>query len=117
MGSNDDTNEFVLISTEKLGKLLRNNYLLAKGLLAFEYLCSHSDRPMFLRVKGVCEVLEITEEQLEECVLKLWIKPVVYQQQMMYSLFDVVALTERLNRRKIQRYLAKLQKYSINTPS
>ena len=49
---NDQTKEYVLISVGKLEKLLRNNFLLSKGLLAFEYLCSHSDRPMFLRIKG-----------------------------------------------------------------
>lgn len=95
---NDQTKEYVLISVGKLEKLLRNNFLLSKGLLAFEYLCSHSDRPMFLRIKGVCEVLEITEEQLEACVLKQLIKPVVFQQQMMFSMYDVVFLSERLNR-------------------
>ena len=110
---NDQTKEYILISVGKLEKLLRNNFLLSKGLLAFEYLCSHSDRPMFLRIKGVCEVLEITEEQLEACVLKQLVKPVVFQQQMMFSMYDVVFLSERLNRRKIQRSMSKMQKFGI----
>lgn len=110
---NDQTKEYVLISVGKLEKLLRNNFLLSKCLLAFEHLCSYSDRPMFLRIKGVCEVLEITEEQLEACVLKQLIKPVVFQQQMMFSMYDVVFLSERLNRRKIQRSMSKMRKFGI----
>ncbi len=113
MENNPTPKEYVLIGTETLEKLLRNNFLLSKGLLAFEYLCNQSDRPMYLRIKGVCEAIGITAEQLEECVLKQWIKPKVFQQQMMFSMYDVVVLAERLNRRKIQRYLAKMPKYSI----
>ena len=111
--NNETSARYVLLEADRLETLVRTNYLLSKSLLAFEHLCSHSDRPMFLRIKGVCEVLEITEEQLEACVLKQLIKPVVFQQQMMFSMYDVVFLSERLNRRKIQRSMSKMQKFGI----
>ena len=111
--NNPNETKYLLIGEEEFERLLRSYYILGKGLLAFEYLCGHSDRPMFLRIKGVCEVLEITEEQLEACVLKQLIKPVVFQQQMMFSMYDVVFLSERLNRRKIQRSMSKMRKFGI----
>lgn len=104
---------YYLIESGLFEKLLKTHFMLAHTLLLFEHLCSHSDRPMFLRIKGVCEVLEITEEQLEACVLKQLVKPVVFQQQMMFSMYDVVFLSERLNRRKIQRSMSKMQKFGI----
>ena len=108
---NDQTKEYVLISVGKLEKLLRNNFLLSKGLLAFEYLCSHSDRPMFLSAEGVCEVLGITRDELDEHRLKRQIKAKVFQRQMMYSLYDLVLLAERLVRHKIRYRLSKAPRF------
>lgn len=104
---------YVLIDAERLETLMRRNYALGKSLLAFEYLCSHSDRPMYLTAQGVCEVLEITQEELDECRLKQLLKVKIYRKQMMYSLYDLVILAERLARRRLQYKLSKVPRYAI----
>ena len=41
-------------------KLLRTHFMLTQSTLLFEHLLSHSDRPMFLSARKVCEVLGLT---------------------------------------------------------
>ena len=48
--------------------LLRTHFLLTQSLLLFEHLLSHSDRPMFLSARKVCEVLGLDRHQLEQCL-------------------------------------------------
>lgn len=94
--NNPNETKYLLIGEEEFERLLRSYYILGKGLLAFEYLCGHSDRPMYLSAEGVCEVLGITRDELDEHRLKRQIKAKVFQRQMMYSLYDLVVLSERL---------------------
>lgn len=94
--NNPSETKYLLIGEEEFERLLRSYYILGKGLLAFEYLCGHSDRPMYLSAEGVCEVLGITRDELDEHRLKRQIKAKVFQRQMMYSLYDLVLLAERL---------------------
>lgn len=108
-----DPKKYVLIETQRLETLLRNDFVLAKTVLAFEYLCQHSDRPMYLRAEGVCEVLGITAEQLDECRIKRIIPAKVFQRQMMYNLYDLVTLAEKLNRRKLQRALSRIPEFRV----
>ena len=100
--NNPSETKYLLIGEEEFERLLRSYYILGKGLLAFEYLCGHSDRPMYLSAEGVCEVLGITRDELDEHRLKRQIKAKVFQRQMMYSLYDLVLLAERLVRHKIR---------------
>ena len=88
--NNPNETKYLLIGEEEFERLLRSYYILGKGLLAFEYLCGHSDRPMYLSAEGVCEVLGITRDELDEHRLKRQIKAKVFQRQMMYSLYDLV---------------------------
>ena len=83
--NNPSETKYLLIGEEEFERLLRSYYILGKGLLAFEYLCGHSDRPMYLSAEGVCEVLGITRDELDEHRLKRQIKAKVFQRQMMYS--------------------------------
>ena len=46
--NNPNETKYLLIGEEEFERLLRSYYILGKGLLAFEYLCGHSDRPMYL---------------------------------------------------------------------
>ena len=64
--NNPSETKYLLIGEEEFERLLRSYYILGKGLLAFEYLCGHSDRPMYLSAEGVCEVLGITRDELDE---------------------------------------------------
>lgn len=93
---------YVLIEAGRLEELIRQNYLLSKSVLAFEYLLGKSDRPMYLAVDGVLEVLGITDAELDECRIKRLIRVKVVQRQMLYNLFDLVILSERIRRRKLQ---------------
>lgn len=99
------------VGEELLEQLLRNYYILGKGLLIFEYLCGHRDRPMYPFAEGVCEVQGITRDELDENRLKRQIKAKVFQQQMMYSLYDLVLLAERLVRHKIRYRLSKAPRF------
>ena len=72
--NNEASARYVLLEAERLETLVRTNYLLSKSLLAFEHLCSHSDRPMYLTARGVCEVLGISETELDESRLKRLIR-------------------------------------------
>ena len=44
--NNPNETKYLLIGEEEFERLLRSYYILGKGLLAFECLCGHSDRPM-----------------------------------------------------------------------
>ena len=109
--NNPNETKYLLIGEEEFERLLRSYYILGKGLLAFEYLCGHSDRPMYLSAEGVCEVLGITRDELDEHRLKRQIKAKVFQRQMMYSLHDLVLLAERLVRHKIRYRLSKAPRF------
>ena len=61
---------------------------------------------MYLKVGSVLEVLGITEAELDECRLKRMIRVKVVQKQMLYNLYDLVMLSEKLRRRKLQRELS-----------
>ena len=92
--NNEASARYVLLEADRLETLVRTNYLLSKSLLAFEHLCSHSDRPMYLTARGVCEVLGISETELDESRLKRLIRAKVVQHRMMYDLYDLVQLAE-----------------------
>ena len=109
--NNPNETKYLLIGEEEFERLLRSYYILGKGLLAFEYLCGHSDRPMYLSAEGVCEVLGITRDELDEHRLKRQIKAKVFQRQMMYSLYDLVLLAERLVHHKIRYRLSKAPRF------
>ena len=51
--NNPNETKYLLIGEEEFERLLRSYYILGKGLLAFEYLCGHSDRPMYLSFQAV----------------------------------------------------------------
>lgn len=104
---------YVLIETEKLEELIRRNYLLSKSVLAFEYLLGKSDRPMYLPLNGVLEVLGITENELDDSRIKRLIRVKIVKRQMLYNLYDLVMLSERLQRRKLQRELGKVSQYKL----
>jgi hypothetical protein len=54
--NNPSETKYLLIGEEEFERLLRSYYILGKGLLAFEYLCGHSDRPMCAK----CSALRAT---------------------------------------------------------
>ena len=109
--NNETSARYVLLEAERLETLVRTNYLLSKSLLAFEHLCSHSDRPMYLTARGVCEVLGISETELDESRLKRLIRAKVVQHRMMYDLYDLVQRAERLCRRRLQRRLSHIPRF------
>ena len=48
--------KYYLVESGALEKLLRTHFMLTQSTLLFEHLLSHSDRPMFLSARKVCEV-------------------------------------------------------------
>ena len=67
-------NKYYLVEFGALEHLLRTHFLLTQSLLLFEHLLSHSDRPMFLSARKVCEVLGLDRHQLEQCRKKRMIR-------------------------------------------
>ena len=106
-------NKYYLVESGALEHLLRTHFLLTQSLLLFEHLLSHSDRPMFLSARKVCEVLGLDRNKLEQYRRKRIIKARAVNGQMMYSAYDLIALTEHLQRRKIQRILSATARFII----
>ena len=103
--------KYYLVESGALEKLLRTHFMLTQSTLLFEHLLSHSDRPMYLTARGVCEVLGISETELDESRLKRLIRAKVVQHRMMYDLYDLVQLAERLCRRRLQRRLSHIPRF------
>ena len=106
-------NKYYLVESGALEHLLRTHFLLTQSLLLFEHLLSHSDRPMFLSARKVCEALGLDRNKLEQYRRKRIIKARAVNGQMMYSAYDLIALTEHLQRRKIQRILSATARFVI----
>ena len=106
-------NKYYLVESGALEHLLRTHFLLTQSLLLFEHLLSHSDRPMFLSARKVCEALGLDRNKLEQYRRKRIIKARAVNGQMMYSAYDLIALTEHLQRRKIQRILSTVARFVI----
>lgn len=68
--------KYYLVESGALEKLLRTHFMLTQSTLLFEHLLSHSDRPMFLSARKVCEVLGLDRHQLEQCRKKRMIRAV-----------------------------------------
>ena len=105
--------KYYLVESGALEKLLRTHFMLTQSTLLFEHLLSHSDRPMFLSARKVCEVLGLDRNKLEQYRRKRIIKARAVNGQMMYSAYDLIALTEHLQRRKIQRILSATARFII----
>ena len=105
--------KYYLVESGALEKLLRTLFMLTQSTLLFEHLLSHSDRPMFLSARKVCEVLGLDRNKLEQYRRKRIIKARAVNGQMMYSAYDLIALTEHLQRRKIQRILSATARFII----
>ena len=96
-------NKYYLVESGALEHLLRTHFLLTQSLLLFEHLLSHSDRPMFLSARKVCEVLGLDRHQLEQCRKKRMIRARAVNGQMMYDTYELLALTELFYRRKLRK--------------
>ena len=104
---------YYLVEPMYFEKLLRTHFMLTQSTLLFEHLLSHSDRPMFLSARKVCEALGLDRNKLEQYRRKRIIKARAVNGQMMYSAYDLIALTEHLQRRKIQRILSATARFVI----
>ena len=56
---------YYLVESMYFEKLLRTHFMLTQSTLLFEHLLSHSDRPMFLSARKVCEVLGIDRPYMD----------------------------------------------------
>lgn len=104
---------YYLVDTKSFEELLRMHFKLSQSTLLFEHLCSQSDHPMFLSARKVCEALGLNRNKLEQYRRKRIIKARAVNGQMMYSAYDLIALMERLQRRKIQRILSATARFVI----
>ena len=104
---------YYLIESGLFEKLLKTHFMLAHTLLLFEHLCSHSDRPMFLSARKVCEVLGLDRHQLEQCRKKRMIRARAVNGQMMYDAYELIALTEHFYRRKLRKTLSRIPQFAV----
>jgi len=104
---------YVLIGIDRLEELLKTRFMMSQTVLLFEYLCSQSKYPMFLSAKSACEVLGLNPETLEQCRRKRTIRARVYGRQFLYNAYDLIALSCKLNQRKIQRVLRNIPRFIV----
>ena len=78
---------YYLVESMYFEKLLRTHFMLTQSTLLFEHLLSHSDRPMFLSARKVCEVLGMDRHQLEQCRKKRMIRARAVNGQMLYGAY------------------------------
>ena len=83
---------YYLVESMYFEKLLRTHFLLTQSLLLFEHLLSHSDRPMFLSARKVCEVLGMDRHQLEQCRKKRMIRARAVNGQMLYDAYELIEI-------------------------
>lgn len=102
-----------LVPSEQLERLIKTNFLLSKGLLLFEYLCSRNDEPLFLTAEAACEVLGIHPETLTRYRQKRLIRPKIYRRQFLYSAYDLLMLVYRINQRNLQNALRRTPRIVI----
>ena len=102
-----------LVPPEKLGRLLKTNFLLSKGLLLFEYLCSQNDEHLFLQAHAAREALHIRPETLTRYRQKRLIRPKIYRRQFLYSAYDLLMLVYRINQRNLQNALRRTPRIVI----
>ena len=112
MSSQPPERTYYLVETGTFESLLRTHFALIQSTLLFEHLCSQSDRPMFLSSDKVCEVLGWNALHWNNIGVRI-IKARSVNGQMMYSAYDLITLTERLQRRKIQRMLSAAVRFAI----
>ena len=106
-------NKYYLVESGALEHLLRTHFLLTQSLLLFEHLLSHSDRPMFLSARKVCEVLGLDRHQLEQCRKKRMIRARTVNGQMLYDTYELLALTELFYRRKLRKTLSRIPQFTV----
>ena len=102
-----------LVPSEQLERLIKTNFLLSKGLLLFEYLCSRIDEPLFLTADAACEVLGILPETLTRFRQKRRIRPPIYRKQFLYNAYDLLMLVYRINQRNLQNALRRTPRIVI----
>ena len=107
--NNPNETKYLLIGEEEFERLLRSYYILS-NMVRDEGEQEDISKNV-LSAEGVCEVLGITRDELDEHRLKRQIKAKVFQRQMMYSLYDLVLLAERLVRHKIRYRLSKAPRF------
>ena len=108
MSDNTTERTYCLVESGIFERLLKTYFMQAQSLLLFEHLLGQSDRPMFLSARKVCEALGLDRNKLEQYRRKRIIKARAVNGQMMYSAYDLIALTESLYRRRLHRTLSRL---------
>ena len=103
MSDNTTERTYCLVESGIFERLLKTYFMQAQSLLLFEHLLGHSDRPM----------IHSDRNKLEQYRRKRIIKARAVNGQMMYSAYDLIALTEHLQRRKIQRILSATARFII----
>ena len=66
MSDNTTERTYCLVESGIFERLLKTYFMQAQSLLLFEHLLGHSDRPMFLSARKVCEVLGLDRNKLEQ---------------------------------------------------
>ena len=105
--------KYYLVESGALEKLLRTHFMLTQSTLLFEHLLSHSDRPMFLSARKVCEALGLDRNKLEQYRRKRIIKARAVNGQMMYDTYELLELTELFYRRKLRKTLSRIPQFTV----
>ena len=113
MSDNTTERTYCLVESGIFERLLKTYFMQAQSLLLFEHLLGHSDRPMFLSARKVCEVLGMDCHQLEQCRKKRMIRARAVNGQMFYDAYELIALTEHFYRRKLRKTLSRIPQFTV----
>ena len=113
MSDNTTERTYCLVESGIFERLLKTYFMQAQSLLLFEHLLGHSDRPMFLSARKVCEVLGLDRNKLEQYRRKRIIKARAVNGQMMYDTYELLALTELFYRRKLRKTLSRIPQFTV----
>lgn len=113
MNDSTKTPTHALVGLAELELLASNYFFLNQGFRLFEYLLSQSDYPLYLSATSACEILGLKAETLEMCRKRRLIRPRIYQRQFLYSAYDLLALSCKLNRKRLRRQLEKVLKVVV----
>lgn len=101
--------EYVMIKREAIAQLMKKCYRASYMVMLLEYVCQLKDVEITLSSEEVCEVLNITQAQLEDCRKKKWITAVALPYGIyLYQAYDAAILAERIKRRRMLRALNKV---------
>lgn len=106
--------KYKIIREEALKQLVKLNCQSSYMILILSQILLEKNITAFLTAKEVCEVVEISYEQLEQARKTNRIKATKLGGTFIYSPYDIAILAENINRRERMKFIDKMQDYILD---